>query len=60
MKRALDLVVDVWWLAFQLVRRRSPIVVTTRQRPAELERNALDLGREAEHFWSCGESATPC
>jgi hypothetical protein len=50
-QQAIDLVVDAWWSAFYGIGRRSPIVVTTRKRLAEAERNAVELECETErHF----------
>ena len=50
-QQAIDLLVDAWWSAFYGIGRCVPVVPTTRKRQAEAERNAYDLGRDAEHFW---------
>jgi hypothetical protein len=52
--QAIDVVVDATWSAFYGIWRRSPVVVTTRKRQAEAERNAFDLGRDAERYFPAG------
>jgi hypothetical protein len=56
-QQAIDLVVDAWWSSFYGIGRHVPVVLTTRKRLAAAERNAFDLGRDAEHYYP-GEART--
>ena len=41
---------EALWHVYSPLTRRLPVVVTTRKARAELERDAFELGREAEHY----------